>query len=107
MRAARVVAPLRAMRQLSFLMCSGLYAFEQLSLRSYLHWRAVIHNFPYLFNLLVCNRDAAISPIVGAMRGSHKTISVGQAVDVDISARWCSAFSRSLSVGCIGIRNMQ
>jgi hypothetical protein len=85
----------------SHYMCSALF------LRSYLHWRAVIHKLPDFLDLLIGHSDAAISPIAGTMGGPDESVSVWQAVNVNVTACGYSKFSGALFVSNVRIRNVQ
>jgi hypothetical protein len=50
------------------------------------HWRTIFHETPDLFDLLVGDGDAAVSPIARVMRGADEAIAIRQAVDVNIAA---------------------
>ena len=70
------------------------------------HRRSIFHQSPNFFDFLISDRDAAISPVAGTMRGADEPIAIGQTVDVYVTTCRCSQPPRVLAIVCVGIRNM-
>src|SRR5512146_1979284 len=68
--------------------------------------RSVGHGAPDLVNLFVSHGDAAVGPILQAMRSPHESITIGQAVEKYVAARGKSFLSRRGSLLRRGIGNV-
>src|SRR5689334_21640451 len=72
-----------------------------------LDWRPVMDDAPKLFNFLVGHHDAAVGPVVIAVRGAKRGLLGGETVNHDVTARFHTQSGRAGPVGRDGIRDPQ
>jgi hypothetical protein len=75
--------------------------------RAYLDLRAIRNEPPDLIHLLVGDGNAALGPILQAMRASQTSVAVGQAVDHDVASGRRARLPRPGAIVGIRARNVK